>query len=179
MNIKNEALFKNGTENLEKFISDYTRPIISIKKNPNKDDVNEEINAYRSKYPEKNKITSQSGRTWILIGRKGKKIYSLNVGQSIDIFKEIELIIGTIINKKGPYYELSNRYTELLFYEILNDEYIKRSLDLDEEQLRNLAYELTKDYLAEYLVAKNTAAKHWNYYGSGMDKRYYFHFDIK
>ena len=134
MNINNKPLFEKATEDLDKLInSSFTRHIISISNTSKKGNINDILDTYETKYPEENKKTSQSGRTWILIGKKDNKHISLNVGQSQNIIEEIGKIIGAIIiSEKGPYYELSKNYDELSFYEICNDEYIKKSLKLSE-----------------------------------------------
>lgn len=185
MNIRRKSLFTPGKRtqnNLIKLIDDNARNlIILVDINSTPKEVNNCLDEYMNFHPCSNDKSSQTGRAWIMVGKKKRngELVSLNVGQSQDIISEIRKILGeALINKNTPYYELLKKYSKIAFWEIDIDSYIKKHLKMKKSDLKDLAYELSKDYLAEYLVAKNTASKHWCH-GTGMDKRFYFHFDKK
>lgn len=188
MNIENAPLFaenKNTRNYLKELTKSekYVKYIVSVQKYDTEFDlIRIALQEYEKKHPYDNKITSQSGRVWIMVGRNGDdELVSLNVGQSkaYNFIKEIQGIIKGIINKNevAGYYKLCQQYDELEFYEINTDSFIHSIIN--EDDAKNLAYELVKDYLTESLAAQLTASKHWNKCDTNMDGRVYEHFKDK
>ena len=179
MNIENNSRFKKTQKSIdhtERLIQE-SKKIVTVTKRSTVAGINSSIDNYAKKN-ELVTMSGRAGRTWLLIGRKGRRKESLNVGQSQDIFEEIRKIIGKIvITKKGPYYRLFQKFDSFTFYEIDIDAYLKAYSPMNEDEMRDLAYEFAKEYFAEALVAHDTASAHWDFYGSGMDKRFLFHLD--
>lgn len=129
--------------------------------------------------------TLQSGRLWILVEIKNENIFSLNVGQSLDIIREIHEDVMDMydsrVQKNGQnnfYYTLRSKHDgKLVFYEIAIDSYLAlmygESCELS--GIMKVIYDMAKEYMAEAAIAYNTGAIYWNYYNSGMDKRAYYH----
>ncbi|SEV83072.1 hypothetical protein [[Clostridium] fimetarium] len=119
----------------------------------------------------------QSGRVWILVGRENIDLVpiSLQVGQSLDILKEIKLDVKEMFsenNEKSLFYrDLKEKYGCLEFHELLIDQYLEKYAC---ENVKEVVYEMAKEFYAEALVAYNTYSRNWGFYNSGMDKRAYF-----
>ncbi len=128
-------------------------------------------------------MTSEGGRTWIMLEREGGMYRAITIGQSQDIKKEIKDILSYMKskysskNKKILFYRnLYNSKKHIIFYEINIDLYIKYFCNLETGDIeKNLFYEISKDYFVEALVAYNTSPSDWNYSFAGMDKRFYYH----
>jgi hypothetical protein len=43
-----------------------------------------------------------------------------------------------------------------------------------DDNIVNMMFDISKEYLAEAAVAHYTGAKHWSFFNSGMDKRAYY-----
>lgn len=129
--------------------------------------------------------TSQSGRLWILVEIKNEDIFSLNVGQSLDIIKEISEDVRDMYNsqvqkneQKKFYYTLRNEHDgNLIFYEIAIDNYLALMYGerCEISDITKVIYDIAKEYMAEATIAYSTGSLYWNYYNSGMDKRAYYH----
>lgn len=129
--------------------------------------------------------TLQSGRLWILVEIKNENIFSLNVGQSLDIISEISKDVMDMydsqVQENGQnkfYYTLRSEHDgKLVFYEIAIDNYLAlmygESCEISD--ITKVIYDIAKEYMAEATIAYNTGAIYWNYYNSGMDKRAYYH----
>lgn len=119
----------------------------------------------------------QSGRVWILVGRENidSEAVSLQVGQSLDILKEIKLDVREMFSENNEkrffYKDLKEKYDCLEFYELPIDQYLEKYAC---ENIKEVIYEIAKEYYAEALVAYNTSSRNWGFYNSGMDKRAYF-----
>lgn len=146
------------------------------------------------------------GRVWILIGKRKEdsKYVALQIGQSEDIKKEIQNNITHMFNtildnideherrnkiiyltqkefeyKKGEnkvaylYRHLKRDYSNLKFYEVDIDKYLNIN---NNNQILDISYHLSKDYVAESKLAAETEPYYWNYYHSGVGKRAYFYF---
>lgn len=137
-------------------------------------------------------VTQQAGRLWILTGKHHQEEEVLTLGQSQDILKEITTIIYKIFGTKEPidfYEELRASYDSLTFYEVAIDAYLihlepdlkddllarKRRASQGQSTLVDLFFDMSKEYFVEANLAYSTAAKYWNFFRSGMDKRYYYH----
>jgi len=129
--------------------------------------------------------TVQSGRLWILVEIKNENIFSLNVGQSLDIISEIHEDVMDMYDNKVQengqnnfYYTLRSEHDgKLVFYEIAIDNYLARMYGKSCEiwDITKVIYDMAKEYMAEATIAYSTGAIYWNYYNSGMDKRAYYH----
>jgi hypothetical protein len=164
----NELIENSELSRLIVSLNDYTDPC-------GKEAI-EGVREYNRKHPYNNEKTNQVGRTWILIGITNNKQYeAITVGQSLDIIGEIQKIIGKCFDRGDEYNGFLLSYEELRFYEIVLDAYLNIFSPLNKDGIKDLAYELSKDYLVEALIAHKTSASHWNK-SSGMDKRFYDHF---
>ena len=90
MNINRKSLFipdKRTQNNLMKLLDDNARNfILTVDINSTPDNVNQELDNYIKFHPNVNDKSSQSGRAWIMVGKKKSngELVSLNVGQSQD-----------------------------------------------------------------------------------------------
>jgi hypothetical protein len=178
MNINNNPRFSR-TEDTDQRLIELIGPsneIVTVTRNSKVDRINSTIDKYLSDNPDIGSF--QAGRVWLLVGSIKGERQALNVGQSLDIFDEIKKDIGQIlIQEKGPYYELFKSFDSFSFYEIKIDDYLKNHSPIKVNALKDLAYEFAKEYFAEVLIAHDTAAAHWDFFGSGMDKRFLFYLE--
>ncbi|WP_025730758.1 hypothetical protein [Atopobacter phocae] len=77
---------------------------------------------------------------------------------------------------KYLYRLLKKNYSCLKFYEVNIDKYLNMNTN---NQILDISYDLSKDYVAESKLAIETKAYYWNYYNSGVGKRVYFYFKNK
>lgn len=169
----------NFEENLKEIIdSNFLKKICEITKDSLEENIITQIDNYiidnRIDIHESN--DKQSGRVWILVGWENEEPnpVSLQVGQSLNIFKEIKRNVNSIFDPNAKiklYRELRKIYHYLVFYELSIDEYLRKYA---REDLKELIYEIAKEYYAEALLAHNTYSRNWGFYNSGMDKRAYF-----
>ncbi len=139
--------------------------------------------------------------------KDNSKYVALQIGQSEDIEKEIQYNIECMFNNtlddinenerikakvyltgrefeyqngksKGQYLYryLKGTYSCLEFYEVSIDEYLNMNTN---NQILDISYDLSKDYIAESKLAIETNPYYWNYYNSGVGKRAYFYFKNK
>ncbi len=178
--------FRSASQHLNDIIAkkNILKEICTIKKGEHLKSVMAQIGNYPFKSVKVNKQL-QTGQLWLLTGRNGDTVEALNAGQSLDIKSEIEydveVMYGVLSGKKVscPYRKLKGEYKELTFFEVDIDEYlaevfgnIKRAEG--DDNIVNMMFDISKEYLAEAAVAHYTGAKHWSFFNSGMDKRAYY-----
>ena len=141
------------------------------------------IDTYFKNNINEQKLTKQSGRTWILLNEYNGCLKAITIGQSQNIKNELLRIISYMHSndafeqKKKEYYrKLYKECRKIYFYEVDINAFVRKYCnDFVPDITNNLLYEITKDYLAEALLAYYTAASDWDYSWGGMDKRFYFH----
>lgn len=161
--------------------SEIVREICSVEKGDKSEDVSNSINKYKPfKY---NVSTEQSGRVWILVGTENGKSTALTVGQSLDIFGEINDIIKYKIlgddynDGERSYSKMADDYKILTFYEVEIDKYLEMTFGklCKADGIVKVMFDMSKEYMAEAALAYHTYALHWRFYNSGMDKRALYH----
>lgn len=174
---------ESAAKHLKELLSgtDILKEICTIRKGQRIATVNKQIEAYGFKAVDDNNRL-QTGQLWLLTGRNGDAIKALNAGQSLDIRSEIEydvgVMYGSISGKKVncPYRKLRESYEELTFYEVDTDGYLERVFGSisDCDGIVRIMYEMSREYMAEALIAYKTGAEYWDFNRSGMDKRSYY-----
>ena len=185
MKLHKEPLFKENDctkQHLKTLLeSEFVDYIVSVNPSDEYDLIKRVIDNYDSEHPYKNQITSQAGRVWFLVGRTDNDVIPLNVGQckNYNFIGEINDIIKDVIKfHNTDYHTLSLQYDELEFYEITDiEKYLSIVTDDDEfKELKELAFELMKDFFAEYYIANRTGMKHWDKNFLRMDGTIFLHY---
>jgi len=176
---------KIGNGNLKTLIEkNIIEKICIITPSSSKKDILECINTYEthniSYFSQPSRITNQAGCVFIITGKRITEEQAITVGQSQKMIKEIENIIFGMVTGSGKYAEYSellSEYSELLIYNVWIDKYLYEEFKIKciGDNIQKAMYEMCKEYLVEASLAYKLAAKHWGFFGSGMDKRMYYH----
>lgn len=117
-------MISDNIENIEQYISSFSTRICEINNVNSLMNVIEQVERHFEKQPiiKNHKYGVMPGRAWVLIGKKNKadkKYVVLQVAQSLDILKEIKIVIFAMYNKE-------------LIGKMLEEKFLKINLDIIE-----------------------------------------------
>ncbi len=152
----------------------------------NKDSIIKRIDDYYNAHHDNNSEKKQVGKVWALVRyNNDRPVRMLQVAQALDrnkyggFFNELysnvtEMFEGKSSDKYRRYAKELNQDEKLIFFEIKIDEFLKTFSSRMEFDYEKAIYEITKDYMAEALLAHCAQVEEWEYWNSGMDKKAYY-----
>ncbi len=181
----------NANENLKKVLEEkYSEFICEVTyddlQQGSKESIIKKIDGYYKTHHDHDSEKKQIGKVWALVRyNNGSPVRMLQVAQALDkkknsgFFSELrrnvtEMFEGDNSAKYRRYAKELTPGEELRFYEIKIDEFLLSISSNLEFDYKTAIYEITKDYMAEALLAHYAQVEEWEYWNSGMDKKAYY-----